>query len=408
MHALTQSTALVNKLKLVNMRSTAAVALLVICLQLTCSNHVDAFSPNIQHSTGVSQCRQQAFTNCLRKKTCLASSPVATLSKVEKDAPLLEFTSPEMKVFIEETDAYGVVYNANYLRIYDRALHMISISQRDIIDGPSPSAEESPSVLDHEGWSIVEVTQQKFKSSPPLGGVFVVNGKLKSRSDNKRSEVWDLQIQSPSNSGNDEAEQAAVVVYNTATLTIARPDLSSTCIPKPDPFPTEPDVLENEYSFMLYRDEFDTHLPTHLPLRNVLNLFERARSNGLGGPDALRRMQQEDEILWVVTSIDSCSLVNLGYNDGDQKSGLVKVESRPGQTVTVKTDVVVKRRGMILEFRQTLFLPPSKQSGDKTLGRRRRLAQAVVTIMALNARTRRPTSKLPEWVMELVQTPPSS
>ena len=40
--------------------------------------------------------------------------------------PHTTFHSPSFHVYIEDTDAYGVMYNANYLRAYERALHTVS------------------------------------------------------------------------------------------------------------------------------------------------------------------------------------------------------------------------------------------------------------------------------------------
>ena len=120
--------------------------------------------------------------------------------------------------------------------------------------------------------------------------------------------------------------------------------------------------------FTIYRDEIDAHWTGHLPLRNALNLFERARTNYFGGPDELRRLQQEDGIVAVVTGIENCSLIDDG--------GVCK----PGQEVEVESYFVSKRRGMIIECWQTL-----KSEGV-------RLAQGKVNLMLLDEKKRRPTT----------------
>jgi hypothetical protein len=108
--------------------------------------------------------------------------------------------------------------------------------------------------------------------------------------------------------------------------------------------------------------------------------------------------------LFVVVAIDDLSLVH--WNPATTVTGtataanaeVVTLDHQPrhrllsaGQQVQVTTDYVVKRSGMILECQQTAWVQGY------------RMAQGVVTLMALNAQTRRPTSKLPVWLQELLQ-----
>lgn len=257
-----------------------------------------------------------------------------------------------MKVFIEDTDAYGVMYNGNYLRAYDRALHMTSID-----------TNTGTPVLQHDGWSIVSMEQQKFKSSPPLGGAFLIEGTL--RDSTEYEEIWDMVMKS----------EDGATVYNTASgVKIVRPFVVDSdpqhWIPRPEPLEANLGVSIADDIFQTYRDEFDPHLKTHMPLRNILNLFERSRSNWLGGPDELCRLQEEDGLLFVVTSMEKLSLVDC------------ETTTWPGQDVTIETAFNVKRRGMVIECRHTAKL------GEEPV------AQGIVNIMTINADTRRPTSTL--------------
>lgn len=238
------------------------------------------------------------------------------------------FTSPVMKVYIEDTDAYGVMYNANYLRSYERALAAII---------PDPD------------WSVIHLTNQKFKSSPLLGGRFVVRGVQ--HDDDKDS--WDLIMQCPDTD----------VIYNTATVTVGSIGCDDT------------DVVSVQNSISthydtLHRDEFDPHHPNHLPLRSVLNLCERARSNYKGGPNALRKLQENDNILVVVTGIKDC------YS--------LKHDSYPGQSVRVETEFVPKR--LACDCRHFLL------DSEGQL-----MAKVIVTLISLNATTKRPTYKEGLW-----------
>ncbi len=69
----------------------------------------------------------------------------------------LDFMSEEMQVYIEDTDAYSVIYNGNYIRFYERALQL---------SGSLPDPN----------WYICSVNRHKFKSSPTLGDKFRIHG----------------------------------------------------------------------------------------------------------------------------------------------------------------------------------------------------------------------------------------
>jgi acyl-CoA thioesterase FadM len=282
---------------------------------------------------------------------------------METSGPMssISFETPPMRVYIEDTDAYGIMYNTNYLRSYDRALHLTTINRN----------LNTLVTSQHEGWAIVSMGHQKFASSPALGGDFVVQATLKESADNW--EIWDMQMTSP---------DGATLYNKVIDLQIAKPTSNSKVngnifsLKHIEAFSFDDGLPKSVDTFTIYRDEIDAHWTGHLPLRNVLNLFERARTNRFGGPDDLRRLQQEDGILVVVIGIGECSLIDEG------------VFCCPGQQVDVETASVVKRRGMIVECWQTL------KSGTS------RLAQGKVDLMMLDAKTRRPTSKLPTWAQE--------
>jgi acyl-CoA thioesterase FadM len=313
-----------------------------------------------------------------------------------------------MQVYIEDTDAYGVLYNANYLRAYERALHLASVSASSGEDQHLPPL--GGGTLQHSDWFVLGVSEHKFRGSPPLGGEFFVSGQLIEREcsddDNGVSgdgciETWRLEL-SKSPHGNENT-----TIYNTAVLTIASPTTDGGIPPQfhplSPPFDRKSSGATVRSSFKPFRDEFDPNLPFRMPLRNVLNLFERARSDYLGGPDELRRMEVEDGIVWVVTAVDSCELCNIGeagWESGDGDDSSQFVQCSPFQDVSVKTNFVAKRGGMVLVCDQTLLVPVR----DEILGREknRRLAQAQISIMALDARTRRPTRKIPKWFVDKI------
>jgi acyl-CoA thioesterase FadM len=287
--------------------------------------------------------------------------------------PLTTFTSPPMRVYIEDTDAYGIMYNSNYLRSFDRALHMSTTqynTDRIIQEGISGQ---------HEGWSLLSVGQERFGQQVVLGDEFQIHGQLKHFED--MEETWDMQMTSPDGS----------ITYNwvkDVKVHVSNDEASlHSSLAKIQAFDREqikPDWICHADTFTVYRDEIDAHWQGHLPLRNVLNLFERSRTLAIGGPDGLKRWKEDSKhpVVVVVTNVSGLTLVDEG------------ADVKPGQAVAVETAISVKRRGMVLECYQTL-----KTTGDVPV----RLAQGKVTLVTLDANTRKPTSKLPEKARQLLQ-----
>jgi acyl-CoA thioesterase FadM len=289
-----------------------------------------------------------------RPRNSLALSSAVT---VGEETSSYDFCSPVMKVFIEDTDAYGIMYNVNYLRSYDRALYL---------------SVEAQSKIEDDSWSIVSLGHQKFLASPALGADFIIQGRSKQH-ESSTLRIWDLQMTSPD----------GATVFNIATdLKIAIPKETNTdnmfSLRLTEPFEVKEAATKTSLDeFVIHRDEIDAHWTGHLPLRNVLNLFERSRSNLLGGPDNLQRLKENDGILVVVTSVSDCSLID------------ENVSVHAGQQVIVETASVIKRKGMIVECFQTL----KSACGS-------RLAQGKITLVMISDARRRPTSKLPAWLKE--------
>eukprot|EP00559_Dactyliosolen_fragilissimus_P005577 CAMPEP_0184868172 /NCGR_PEP_ID=MMETSP0580-20130426/29467_1 /TAXON_ID=1118495 /ORGANISM="Dactyliosolen fragilissimus" /LENGTH=320 /DNA_ID=CAMNT_0027368901 /DNA_START=361 /DNA_END=1320 /DNA_ORIENTATION=- len=316
------------------------------------------------------------------------------------------------------------MYNGNYIRSYERAFYQIGTSRQfgDKDKTQQNNCNVNPAgkhvgILDYHDWFISSITKHKFKSSPPLGGKFKIRGKRLVSSDKSsqtEKETWEMEMFGET--FDDENLVSDTVVYNTAIVTIARkistpPELKGT---KEHDENNEADlespshttkIQKNsltksfEHVFETYRDEFDvceTNTPKEgrFPLRSVLNLFERSRSLGLGGPDELRKMKEEEGILWVVTSIDNLKLIpidgksNLNKNMTEQQEyGICKI----GGDLAVKSTVTMKRRGMILEFNQILMKTSKIENEDS----HQIIAKGDITICAVDVQTGRPTRKIP-------------
>lgn len=337
-----------------------------------------------------------------RLPTSLASSPpplvVHDESPTEAKATTT-FSSPTFCVYIEDTDAYGVMYNSNYARQYERAL----------IHAPTRDDDDDTK---RKQWVLTAITNQKFRSSPTLGNEYVVTGQLvESVADN--TEVWKMEMVSVPTIDSDDGNNADVIVYNAATVTLASTPHPVTSLDE-DIISSSSSELYHKQSFPCYPDEFDMHLQQttsidnqthqqhayHIPIRSVTNFFERHRTTYLGGPDKLRKMQQEDGIIFVVTACDDATIW-LDAIDG--------ANHLLGRDVIVETKFVVKRRGMVVECYHRLLMDmdmddidDDEENENTTRKSRRLLAKATMTMLALNRVTHRPTSKLPPWLMDLI------
>ncbi|EJK71269.1 hypothetical protein THAOC_07312 [Thalassiosira oceanica] len=308
------------------------------------------------------------------------ASPFAQVSSIPA-APAASktrhtWTSPTKQIFIEDTDAYGVIYNANYARCYERALSHV------------PREEE----LGGDEMILSSVEAQKYSGSPPLGGQYVIRGERLEASTNK--EVWSVELTSP------PVKDTPTMVHNSAQVTLSRGQpLKVVEVTSP----TQAEGVHCQYKLIAYKDELDTCIPCdgvsqqeekaeyYVSVRSAMCYFERARSTFLGGPDMLRKLQEEENLLYVVTSNSDCHVYFDTILVEGGIEGELEMKLRPGDEVTVQTMFSVRRRGMIVDCRHRLYL------GD---GPRRLLAKATITIMALNGTTRRPTSKLPQWLVD--------
>jgi hypothetical protein len=248
---------------------------------------------------------------------------------------------------------------------------------------------------DNNDWSIVSVGHEKFVSSPTLGLDVVIQGQLVDHyfgsAAKSQWSVWNVEMVSPEGSQIYNVMTDLVVASSTDPVDISRIKdiLPSGSIMKENGDKNEDSnkILRSE-TITIQRDELDAHAPGRLPLRTILNYFERQRTNLFGGPINLRKLQDEDGILAVVTSVRDLSLVWIDHGDGYSPIDVVA-----GDEIQVESAVQVKRKGMILEFHQSLVLPRTKQT----------IARGQVYLMMIDANTKRPTSKLPQWAKDLIQ-----
>jgi acyl-CoA thioesterase FadM len=322
------------------------------------------------------------FRNCCND--LYSSKPPAEQNEVQTK---VTFQSPKFRVYIEDTDAYGVLYNSNYVRAFERALLQYA---------PLSASDETS-----RKWILSAIHNQKFRSSPALGEEYIIRGKL------VHANTWEIEMITENESSD--------VVHNSALVEVT-PGMK---LSPANELTLKQSGKVDEKRYIPYHDEFDhynfdqttSRHNYYIPIRNAMNFFERSRSDFLGGPDALRKMQVEDDLIWVVTGVENGKLFDHDsaqtrdmddisvneYRPEDEMQKMANEETAvfevsPGKEVIVETTFDVKRKGMILDCHHTLWMEGGSQ--------RKLLAQATCVIVALKGSTRRPTSNLPQWVLD--------
>ncbi|KAG7352925.1 thioesterase-like superfamily protein [Nitzschia inconspicua] len=312
-------------------------------------------------------------------------------------AQLPSFTSPPIRVYIEDTDAYGIIYNSNYLRMFDRALFAASIKQ-----------EELQTVLGNNSeWSVLAVGHQKFVSSPVLGSEVVIQGQLvqtlSTESNNDQNScwsVWNMEMRSPDGTRIYNVVTNVIIAsrFSVRDVDTVKDILPISAFDDADKQEVNDNLstLACHETLSIHRDELDAHSTaeegSQLPLRNILSYFERGRTNLFGGPSNLRRLKEQDGVLAVVTGVHNLSPVWRKQGDLWRPHAVA-----PGVEIDLTSAVQVKRKGMIIEFYQTISIPID---GHNVV-----VAQGQVNLMMVDATTMRPTAKLPPWAKDLLQIP---
>lgn len=317
-------------------------------------------------------------TRCFSSHSNIKAASSASIDTPDQLKESVQLISKPIQLYIEDTDAYQVKYNGNYIRSYERALFQIAEEVK---------LADNTSVLSDENFILLGVTKHKFKSSPKLGDKFQVYAKrVENMSVCEHTEEWELEMVYYDSDSSDSS--VSRTVFNTAKVTVANYEsIKSNFLPSffddsgVSSFGFDSSTASHSYSFYLNRDEFDAHMPGILPIRTALNIFERTRSNALGGPDLLQKMQDESGLLWVVTSIDEMLIEPF-------------IVCQPGEEVICRSTFDTKRNGMIVECKQEIC---NMIGGDKF----QTLAKGIVTLCAIDAKTGKPTKNIPAFVREM-------
>lgn len=213
-------------------------------------------------------------------------------------------TSIDFDVFIEDTDAFGMIYNANYLKLYQRAIETL-----------------------HGGAQlIVRADRMKYKIPGRMGDKLTVQSTFL-RTEGEIS-VWEQRVLC---SGRELNSATTQVPLNTSPRECAVMNDST------DPQCATP-------PFRVWADE--CMVGGGIDLVASLRFFERSRTLALGGPASLQRCVGEGAAI-VVARVDDLALAPAART------------IRPGDLVVVESAVAARGKSLVT-FRHRLVALPTR------------------------------------------------
>ena len=373
------------------------------------------------HPIVVRKCDKHKYGRNIRYMSSLVASIATDHSDMndtnDNNNPInnevIEFVTEPMQVYIEDTDAFGVVFNGNYVKLYERVLHNYYYSSIRSSGGKRSNKISNQMLINH-------VTNHKFKTAARLGDEYVIRGEMVkdiyTGNDGINQQTWELQmIKHYGDSDYNKATNENDVVFNTATITLSNIHMIDTSAEGhsldktrtyesdiSEPHKSKGKIMTVEASFQTHHDEFSPVLiideqnlddmrqdsletKYHLPMYVILKYYERIRTIALGGPAALNRTQVEYGVLWVITSIDDFSI---SHDFMTYQNQILC------QEVTVKSKFNLKRGGMIVTCEQEIY---SNINGEPTL-----ISKALISMCAIDVKNGyRPTKDIPEFTREL-------
>lgn len=269
------------------------------------------------------------------------------MAKTRAVDAVVDSTSSVRRVYIEHTDAYQVVFYANYFRFAADACEE-ALAERGV-GGGSVDAR------------MVAVRNCKFARAARLGDDVRVRTRWV-RNDEAGRATFEQTVEDT----RGEAYLSAEVTY--ALSDDARGGMTTTV---DDP---HGDVEASETMVRLFREEQSRGAEgsSHV---DVLRYFERGRTDAIGGSDALSELKEKHGVVVVVSRLEAEFPERILPRESlDAASGV--------PTCGVKSTVEFKRRNIQVVFHQALYAP----DGAKCVGR------ADITCTCLDAATMRPIS----------------
>lgn len=245
------------------------------------------------------------------------------------------------RVYIEDTDCYGVVFYANYLKYFSRAVQEAL--------GPSQLADlaaEDDLIL-----AVHSIDRGKYAAAARLGSSVLVKSKLLEVGD--KLARWEQSAVDAATGQTFVSAETLVGFVNRTNVLVPLPSdvLAPTRGPAEAalsvvapmtgmlPFSGSPQIISPA---TVYADEVG---PTGLvTLEACLCYFERNRTDFIGGADGLKALQ-EAGVMVVVARITNAEFVGVGL----PRASLL------GQQVEARSVIELQRRNTTVVFKQMLY-----------------------------------------------------
>ena len=301
------------------------------------------------------------------------------------------------RVYIEHTDAYQVMYHANYFRFLWRGREAFLFG--DVRPGVgTPSAHEALS-----GWAtapVVAIDECKFVSPAVLGDDLTVRTRVVSagtRTVTLRQEVVssadgalkltaDVVVAPLAVDGSPAAIPATFRVAH--GLSVDDADVSDSEGVIIEDLAEEGDATSDvstplvDTRVTMYEEELSLGLSGGASEADVLRWFERNRTEAIGGADALASLKEEGGVIVVVSAMTAGRFGSLrcGERRGRHPEGRQRMHE-----ATVRSTVELRRRNLQVVFKQRLLVPSTEKDSEAEV-----VAAAEVTCTCLARDSGRP------------------
>ena len=271
------------------------------------------------------------------------------------------------RVYIEHTDAYGVVFYANYFAFASNAAEALGRVAAGGGGGGGAGGANAGGFDFGRAFRCARIEHCKYARAATLGDAIAV------RSEVVRADERSATLRQEIVSANDDADET---VFLSAEITYAgagaeTDDSVGVGDTAGDETFAAPWEMEDgrcaSTAVRMYRGERSAAQRSHV---DILRFFERARTDAIGGSDALSALQ-DDGVVVVVSRLQAY----FPRGDGSQS----KSSSSVIPVYDVKSTVELKRRGIQVVFHQAMFADDGACVG-----------YGDVTCTCLDAKTMRP------------------